>query len=54
MPNLKIFSCRGNLPLAEKIAKNLGIPLGKLEIKNFSDGEIWVKFLDIYVEVMFI
>jgi len=46
MPNLKIFSCRGNLPLAEKIAKNLGIPLGKLEIKNFSDGEIWVKFLD--------
>ncbi|MDA0986721.1 MAG: ribose-phosphate pyrophosphokinase [Bacteroidetes bacterium] len=46
MSNLKIFSCRGNLPLAEKIAKHLGVKLGKLEIKNFSDGEIWVKFLD--------
>lgn len=46
MPQLKLFSGRANRPLAEKIAKDLGEPLGKLEIQNFSDGEIWVKFID--------
>src|SRR3990172_2412818 len=46
MPQLKIFSGRSNRPLAEKIAHRLGEPLGKLEIQNFSDGEIWVKFID--------
>jgi len=45
MPQLKIFSGRSNRPLAEKIAHHLGEPLGKLEIQNFSDGEIWVKSL---------
>ncbi|MEO8399449.1 MAG: ribose-phosphate pyrophosphokinase, partial [Ignavibacteriaceae bacterium] len=28
----------------EKIAKKLGKPLGTLELKRFSDGEIWVKY----------
>lgn len=46
MPQLKIFSGRSNRPLAEKIAHHLGEPLGKLEIQDFSDGEIWVKFID--------
>ena len=46
MPQLKIFSGRSNRLLAEKIAHHLGEPLGKLEIQNFSDGEIWVKFID--------
>ncbi|HAP36158.1 MAG TPA: ribose-phosphate diphosphokinase [Bacteroidetes bacterium] len=46
MPQLKLFSGRANRPLAEKIAHDLGEPLGKLEIQNFSDGEIWVKFID--------
>lgn len=46
MPQLKLFSGRANRPLAEKIAHHLGEPLGKLEIQNFSDGEIWVKFID--------
>ena len=41
---LKIFSGRSNLVLAEKIAKSLGQDLGKLSIKTFSDGELWVKF----------
>lgn len=46
MPQMKLFSGRSNRPLAEKIAHQLGEPLGKLEIQNFSDGEIWVKFID--------
>jgi ribose-phosphate pyrophosphokinase len=46
MSDLKIFSGRSNHPLAEKIAKAAGIPLGRLDIRNFSDGEIWVKYSD--------
>jgi ribose-phosphate pyrophosphokinase len=41
---LKIFTGRANKDLAEKISKELGLPLGNLEIRNFSDGELWVKF----------
>ncbi len=37
---LKIFSGRANIPLAEKICRELGIPLGDAEIGNFADGEI--------------
>ncbi len=40
----KIFSGSSNLPLAEKIAQRLEAPLGSIELKRFSDGEIWVKF----------
>lgn len=39
-----IFSGSSNLPLAEKIAKTIDVPLGFLETKRFSDGEIWVKY----------
>ena len=46
MHNLKVFSGRSNRPLAEHIAKEIGEPLGKCEIKTFSDGEIWAKFSD--------
>lgn len=42
--NLKIFSGSSNRLLAEKIARYIGLPLGTLESKRFSDGEIWVKF----------
>ncbi len=42
----KIFSGSSNRPLAEKIAENLGQPLGLVELKRFSDGEIWVKYLE--------
>ena len=41
---IKIFSGLSNLPLAEKIVKRLGKPLGSVEFKRFSDGEIWVKY----------
>jgi len=42
--NLKIFSGRSNPALAEKIVESLGIGLGQLTIKNFADGELWIKF----------
>ena len=41
---MKIFSGRSNLPLSEKIASVLNCKLGKISIKTFSDGELWVKF----------
>lgn len=44
--NLKIFSGSSNLPLAEKIVQKLNMPLGLVELKRFSDGEIWVKYLE--------
>src|SRR6187399_640702 len=36
---LKVFSGRGNVPLAEKIAQCLGDPLGRIHLINFPDGE---------------
>ncbi len=40
----KIFTGRANPALAREISDYLEFPLGKLVIKNFSDGELWVKF----------
>lgn len=40
---LKIFSGRANQPLAENIAKNLGIPLGRIRITDFPDLETSVQ-----------
>lgn len=39
-----IFSGSANLPLSKKIAARLGKALGSIELKRFSDGEIWVKY----------
>ena len=44
--NAKIFSGRGSKYLAEKIAKKFGEPLGKVNIQQFSDGEIGVEFVE--------
>jgi ribose-phosphate pyrophosphokinase len=41
---LKIFAGRSNPELAKKIADSLGKPLGKMSIKTFADGEIWIKY----------
>ncbi len=41
---IKIFSGSSNRPLAEKIAKQLNTSLGDLELKHFSDGEIYCRF----------
>ncbi|NBO92462.1 MAG: ribose-phosphate pyrophosphokinase [Planctomycetia bacterium] len=37
---LKVFSGRANIPLADKIARHIGDPLGKITLANFPDGEI--------------
>ena len=42
--NLKIFSGRANPKLAKGIANYLGLDLGKLTVRKFSDGELWIKF----------
>ena len=50
-----IFAGGSNIPLAEKIAARIGKPLGSVELKRFSDGEIWVKYgenirgLDVFI-----
>lgn len=36
---LKVFSGRSNRPLAESIAKVLGVPLGRITLDDFPDGE---------------
>ncbi len=41
-PKLKIFALNSNKPLAEKIAAEVGVPLGKSSVKRFSDGEIQI------------
>ncbi len=43
-PSLSIFTGRANPALARSIAKAYGQELGKLEIKTFSDGEIYVHY----------
>src|SRR5437899_6387665 len=41
--HLKIFSGRANLALAEDITDYLALPLGRLTLTNFPDGEISVR-----------
>lgn len=43
---MKIFSGTSNKPLAEKIAKNLGLSLSPLEVFIFPDGEKRIRILD--------
>jgi len=40
---LKLFTGRANPELAREITEYLEIPLGKMEIRSFSDGETYVK-----------
>jgi ribose-phosphate pyrophosphokinase len=40
MNDLKIFSGRANLELTKRICSYLGLPLGKISLGNFPDGEI--------------
>jgi ribose-phosphate pyrophosphokinase len=43
MPELKLISGNANRPLAEKIAKYIGIELTACEVRKFSDGEVFVQ-----------
>ncbi len=38
-PEAKIFACSQSIVLAQKIADDYGVPLGKLTFSKFSDGE---------------
>jgi len=40
---LRVFTGNSNLSLAQMICEHLGIPLGKAQVKRFSDGEINVE-----------
>jgi ribose-phosphate pyrophosphokinase len=40
---LRVFTGNSNIPLAQMICEHLGIPLGKAQVKKFSDGEINVE-----------
>ncbi len=40
---LRIFTGNSNIDLVEKISEKLNSPIGKSEVKNFSDGEINVE-----------
>jgi ribose-phosphate pyrophosphokinase len=41
-PNLKVFSLNSNHRLAEEIAREIGIELGKSSVAHFSDGEVQI------------
>ena len=41
---IRLFSGSSHPALAAEIAKNLGVPLGKLETKHFSCGEYYVRY----------
>ncbi|WP_294920306.1 ribose-phosphate diphosphokinase [uncultured Lactobacillus sp.] len=40
--NMMLFALNSNVPLAQKIAKRVGVPLSKSSVQRFSDGEIQI------------
>lgn len=46
MPDIKLFAGNSNPQLAEQVAQQLKIPLGKATVGRFSDGEILVEILE--------
>ena len=53
--DFKVFTCNSHNDLAEEIASIMGKPLGKADVKKFSDGEISVNIgetvrgVDVYI-----
>lgn len=45
-PGIRLFSGNANLPLAQKIADKVGVPLGRAKVGHFSDGEVAVEIRD--------
>ena len=41
---MMLFSGRSNPDLAKKIAEHLGLTLGEIELKTFSNGELYVRY----------
>ncbi len=46
LPNMAVFSGNANPELAYRIARHLMLPLGKIQVGRFSDGEINVEILE--------
>ncbi len=46
IPNMTVFSGNANPELAYRIARHLTLPLGKIQVGRFSDGEINVEILE--------
>lgn len=45
MKDFLLFSGSSNTPLAQEVAKRLNVPLGKVELSRFADGELrpWIQ-----------
>lgn len=43
---IKVFTGNANIPLAEKVASHLKLPLGNIKVGRYSDGEIFVEILE--------
>jgi ribose-phosphate pyrophosphokinase len=43
---MKIFTGNANIPLAQKVADHLQLPLGSIKVGRYSDGEIFVEILE--------
>ncbi len=46
IPNMAVFSGNANPALAQKVARHLTLPLGKIQVGRFSDGEIAVEIFE--------
>lgn len=46
MAKFKIVTGRSNPVFAARVARSAGTTLAKVDIRNFSDGEIWVKYVE--------
>ncbi len=44
--NLALFTGNANPELAQKVARYLGVPLGKAQVGRFSDGEVMVEVME--------
>ena len=45
-PSLMVFTGNANLKLANDIARELGVPMGKAVVDRFSDGEVLVEIME--------
>ncbi len=46
LPNMAVFTGNANPKLASRIARHLTLPLGKIQVGRFSDGEVNIEILE--------
>ena len=49
--DMMIFALNSNVPLAQKIADRVGVPLSKSSVERFSDGEIQINIDETVVKM---